>query len=147
MSLSVFVVLLGLTNQTARIKYIHDFAMLAKTSPLLAFTLGMTFFSMAGIPPFAGFFAKLQVLIVACSEQLWWVALFAIFVSVVSCFYYIRVVKAIYFEPVEDWVSYQPLSGISSALLTMCFFALLGFAVYPSPLLSLVHWTALHFIN
>lgn len=153
MSISVFTLLLSLQSPSGphghitRVKYVQDFAMLAKTAPLVAFTLAMTFFSMAGIPPFAGFFAKLHVLLAACANELWGMALCAVCLSVVSCFYYIRVVKTLYFEVSDEWIAFKPLASVPAGVLTLCFFGLLGFAVYPSFLLTYAHWTALHFIS
>ena len=147
MSLSVFTILLGLRASTTRIRYVQDFAMLGKTAPLLGFTLAMTFFSMAGIPPFAGFFAKFHVLLATCAANLWGCALFAVCMSAVSCFYYIRVVKIIYFEPATEWAAFSPLDRVSAGVLTVCFFGLLGFACYPSGVLTYLHWTALHCVG
>ena len=89
-----------------RIKYITDLAYLAKTNPILALTFTITMFSMAGIPPLAGFYSKAYLFFATMSSGLYLLALIGVLTSVLSCFYYIRLVKIMYFEVPKTWCSY-----------------------------------------
>ena len=93
--------------------------MLSKTNGLLAFNLTVVLFSMVGIPPLAGFWSKFYLFFATISSSLYTVALVGVLASVVSCFFYIRMIKTMYFESlstspivkpvVKKWVSYEPL--------------------------------------
>ena len=138
----------GLSSQeiktgTYHLKYISDFAMLGKTNPLLAFTLTCTLFSMAGIPPLAGFCSKFYLFFAALSSSLYILAFFGVFTSVVSCFYYIRMIKIMYFEKPTQFIAYQSMDREKSILLGITLFFILFFFFYPSPLFLVAHQVAL----
>ncbi len=77
---------------------IHDFAGLNKRSPLFAAVMMMIMFSMAGIPFFVGFFAKFSILVAVVAAGYHWLALAAVFFSLVGAYYYLRIVKVMYFD-------------------------------------------------
>ncbi len=112
---------------------IRDLAGLSRTTPGLALALSVFMFSMAGIPPLAGFFGKLTVFLAAIEAGLWPLAVVGVFASVVSAFYYLRIVKVMYFDEPEGALDPPPLpvgfvvtaSGLFTAL----------FALLPSPLM------------
>ncbi|MFK7966868.1 MAG: NADH-quinone oxidoreductase subunit NuoN [Burkholderiaceae bacterium] len=81
---------------------INDFKGLAKRSPLLALVMLILMFSLAGIPPTVGFFAKLSVLQAAINAGHVWLAVVAVLTSLVGAFYYLRIVKVMYFDSAED---------------------------------------------
>jgi NADH-quinone oxidoreductase subunit N len=81
---------------------IQDLAGLSKTKPAMAAALAVLMFSMAGIPPMAGFFGKLFVFQAAVNVGLYWLAVIGVVASVVAAYYYLRIVKVMYFdEPAE----------------------------------------------
>ncbi len=84
---------------------ISVFAGFFKKNKAWAFSILIIFFSIAGIPPFTGFFAKMVILFELISAKKWVVAIFLIFISSVSVFYYIRIVKMMFFEPKKLFVS------------------------------------------
>ncbi len=99
---------------------------LAKTHPRMALILALLLFSMAGIPPLAGFFAKFAVFIAALDGGMIIVAVLAILASVVGSFYYLRLVVGMYMqEPQEDVTIAQPiiLAGVGALLVSLFVFA------------------------
>lgn len=80
-----------------RIKYISDFTDSATINPIIALSLAIVLFSTAGIPPLAGFYSKAFVLFAAVSANQYIGAIIAIIASVIACFYYLRLVKTVYF--------------------------------------------------
>lgn len=126
-----------------RVKYTTDLAMLGKTNPLLAISLTITMFSIAGIPPLAGFYSKAFLMFAAVSASQYVLALVAVLTSVLSCFYYIRIVKIMYFQVPNDWSSFTTLSKSTAIVLGLSFAFLLFFFLYPAPLFLVTHKVAL----
>ncbi|MHA1523362.1 MAG: NADH-quinone oxidoreductase subunit NuoN [Alphaproteobacteria bacterium] len=113
---------------------ISDLAGLSRTHPVMAFFLATMMFSLAGIPPLAGFFAKFYVFLAAVQAGLWALAVIGVLASVVGAFYYLRIVKIIYFDdPVE---AFEPATPALSAILVVSGLAIIGFIFYPAPLVS-----------
>nr|YP_008802566.1 NADH dehydrogenase subunit 2 [Monomastix sp. OKE-1]AGZ90219.1 NADH dehydrogenase subunit 2 [Monomastix sp. OKE-1] len=135
-------------NESTQLRYISDLSLLSKTNPMLAFTLTITLFSMAGIPPLAGFCGKFYVFFSALSSSFFILAFVGIFTSVISCFYYIRLIKIMYFEK-ESTTGYQPINSFEpidktkSIVLGITFFFTLFFLFYPAPLFLVAHKVAL----
>nr|YP_009511931.1 NADH dehydrogenase subunit 2 [Gracilariopsis mclachlanii]AXI97858.1 NADH dehydrogenase subunit 2 [Gracilariopsis mclachlanii] len=100
-----------------QLRYLSGINGLAKTNPFIAFALTMILFSMAGIPPMAGFFAKLFVLLAAIQVNAFGISIFAVILSCVACFYYIRLIKNIYFDSVITWKVVKPMNKMSSLIL------------------------------
>jgi NADH:ubiquinone oxidoreductase subunit 2 (subunit N) len=128
---------------THHLKYISDLGMLAKTNPILAFTLTCTLFSMAGIPPLAGFCSKFYIFFAALSSSLYLLAFIGVLTSVVSCFYYIRLIKIMYFEKPTQFISYQQMDKEKSILIGLTLFFMIFFFLYPSPLFLVAHKVAI----
>ena len=126
-----------------RIKYTTDLGSLAKMNPVLAFTFTISMFSIAGIPPLAGFYSKAFLFFAALSSNLYLLAVIGVLTSVVSCFYYIRVVKIMYFENPKNWLSFSPIPKESSLVVGISFFFILFFVFYPNPLYLATHKVAL----
>lgn len=126
-----------------RIKYITDLAYLAKTNPILAITFTITMFSMAGIPPLAGFYSKAYLFFATMSSSLYILAIIGVLCSVLSCFYYIRLVKIMYFEAPRNWCSFVRVPQENALALGISLFVILFLMAYPSPLHLLTHKVAL----
>lgn len=97
-SAAAFGMILLLGQKSFEIEEITDLTGLGRRSPWLAFLLLIILFSLAGVPPTVGFYAKLSVLQAVVDVNLVWLAVYAVFFSVVGAFYYLRVVKVIYFD-------------------------------------------------
>ncbi len=109
MTVGVFACILSMRRGGQSVEKITDLAGLSKTNPLMAFLLAMLMFSLAGIPPLAGFFAKLYVFLAAVQAGLFVVAVIGLVSSVVGAFYYLRIVKLMYFDdPAGE--AFEPMS-------------------------------------
>jgi len=144
MNINMFAFLLCSLRQdtpysSSRIKYITDLTFLAKTNPILAFTFTVTMFSMAGIPPLAGFYSKAYLFFATMSSGLYALALIGVLTSVLSCFYYIRLVKIMYFEVPKAWCSYTQVPRENALTLGGSLFFILFLMFYPSPLHLITH--------
>ena len=106
-------------------RYLKDLTSLGKFNPLLALSMSLILFSMAGIPPLAGFFAKFFVLLSALQSYSVGLSLFAVFSSCVACFYYIRLIKDMYFIEPKEWVISYPVDKKSSLVLGFSIFSIL----------------------
>lgn len=124
-------------------RYAPGFVVLAKTNPILAITLSITMFSYAGIPPLAGFCSKFYLFFAALGCGAYLLALIGVVTSVISCFYYIRFVKIMYFDTPETWILYKPMDREKSLLLAITVFLITFFFLYPSPLFLVTHQMAL----
>lgn len=141
MTINVFAILLMFSNQrqnkkklVKRIKYLTDLSFLSKTNGTLALTFLVTLFSMAGIPPLAGFMSKFYLFFAAFNSSFYWVAFVGVTMSVVSCFYYIRFTKIMYFEKPKNWFYCNQISFENSLVLAVTFFIILFFFLFPAPL-------------
>nr|YP_010015207.1 NADH dehydrogenase subunit 2 [Wiesnerella denudata]QIA59594.1 NADH dehydrogenase subunit 2 [Conocephalum conicum]QIA59678.1 NADH dehydrogenase subunit 2 [Lunularia cruciata]QIA59803.1 NADH dehydrogenase subunit 2 [Wiesnerella denudata]QOI14336.1 NADH dehydrogenase subunit 2 [Wiesnerella denudata] len=141
MTVNAFAIVLALRQN--RFKYIADLGALAKTNPILAITLSITMFSYAGIPPLAGFCSKFYLFFAALGCGAYLLALIGVVTSVISCFYYIRFVKIMYFDTPKTWILYKPMDREKSLLLAITVFFITFFFLYPSPLFLVTHQMAL----
>jgi NADH:ubiquinone oxidoreductase subunit 2 (subunit N) len=124
-------------------RYAPGFVVSAKTNPILAITLSITMFPYAGIPPLAGFCSKFYLFFAALGCGAYLLALIGVVTSVISCFYYIRFVKIMYFDTPETWILYKPMDREKSLLLAITVFFITFFFLYPSPLFLVTHQMAL----
>lgn len=123
---------------------ITEFSLLGKTNPILALTLTIIFFSMAGIPPLAGFCSKFYLFFAALSSSLYLISFVGILTSVISCFYYIRFIKIMYFEnKLESATRYLPITLNNSLVISLVGIFLVFFFIYPSPLFLWTHKIAI----
>jgi NADH-quinone oxidoreductase subunit N len=134
MTLGTFAVILSMRRPEGMVEEIGDLAGLARTSPALAFFLALLLFSLAGIPPLAGFFAKYYVFLGAIKAGLYALAVIGVLASVVGAYYYLMIVKVMYFD--EPAMGFQPMPAELKAVLAVTgLFNLLYFA-YPAPLIE-----------
>ncbi len=111
---------------------IEDLKGLSKSHPMMALALGIFMFSMAGIPPLAGFFGKLYVFLAAIESGLYTLAVIGVLSSVVGAFYYLRIVKLMYFdEPVEAFDT--PIGREMTVILAGTSLLVLLFFLVPGP--------------
>ena len=102
MNVGTFAIILSMKVQGRMVENISDLAGLHKNRPFMAIMLMIFMFSMAGIPPLAGFLGKFFIFDAAVKADLIWLAVIGAVASVVSAFYYIRVIKVMYFEETAD---------------------------------------------
>jgi len=129
MNLGTWAVILCMRREGQMLEGIADLSGLGRTQPGLALALGFLMFALAGIPPTAGFFGKLYVFLAAIDAQLVGLAVIGVVTSVVGAFYYLRIVKVMYFdEPVAAFdrpiaIELKWVLAVS-VVLTMCFILL-----------------------
>jgi NADH-quinone oxidoreductase subunit N len=134
MTLGSFAIILAMKRNGQAMEQISDFAGLSRTNPLLAFFFAMFLFSLAGIPPLAGFFAKFYVFIAAIKAGLFTLAVIGVLTSVVGAFYYLSIIKVMYFD--EPLPKLDPVRlELRTVLAVAGLFNILFFA-YPGPLVS-----------
>ncbi|WP_102958288.1 NADH-quinone oxidoreductase subunit NuoN [Mangrovicella endophytica] len=108
MTLGTFAVILAMRRRDGLVEQITDLSGLSRTKPVLALLLTILMLSLGGLPPFAGFFAKYFVFMAAVEAHLYWLAVLGVLSSVVGLYYYLRIVKVMWFdEPAE---TFEPMS-------------------------------------
>lgn len=134
MTIGAFVVILSMRRKEGTVETIEDLSGLASKQPMMALAMAIFMFSLAGIPPLAGFFAKFYVFAAAIEVKLYTLAVIGVIGSVIGAYYYLRIVKIMYMDPpVEAFEPMRKELGIvltATALFTLFFFA------YPGPLLT-----------
>lgn len=135
MSIGAFACVLLMRRRGTYVEEIVELSGLAHQRPWMAFAIAAFMLSMAGIPPLAGFFGKMYVLMAAVEAGLTWLAVVGVLTSVVSCYYYLRVIKIMYFDDTAaafDAVRFAPLK----AALGLSTFVTVFFFLAPEPLLA-----------
>ena len=122
-------------NYTEEIK---DLAGISKKNPLIAIAFLVVFFSLAGIPPLGGFFAKFYVFMAVIENEMFILATIGLLTTVISAFYYLRIIKIIYFDESKFDLEETKSLGVNSSL-TLCCLVLLTFFLYPSILNNLIY--------
>jgi len=134
MTLGAFAVIAAMRRGGMAVENISDLAGLARTHPTMAFFFAMLMFSLAGLPPLAGFFAKFYVFLAAINAGLFTLAVIGVLTSVVGAYYYLMIVKAMYFdEPVQ---SFDSMPGLLRLVLAVSGVINLLFFAWPAPLLT-----------
>jgi NADH-quinone oxidoreductase subunit N len=134
MTLGTFAVIIAMRRDGGQVEEIDQLAGLSRTQPVMAFVLAALLFSLAGIPPLAGFFAKFYVFLAAIEGKFYTLAVIGVLASVIGAYYYLRIVKIMYIdEPVAAFLPMPKAVGfvmLLSAIFTILFF------VYPAPLVA-----------
>lgn len=107
-TLGVFGVILCLRRNGAAVDTIADLAGLSRSRPLLALAMTIFMFSLAGVPPLAGFYGKFYVFMAAIDAKLYPLAIIGVLTSAVACFYYLRVIKLMYFDELREPIDQVP---------------------------------------
>lgn len=143
---SVFMLLrLKKINNGKQNKDLTDFVLLKKSNKTLAAVLTVALFSIAGIPPMIGFLAKLNIFLVAVSKGLYFISFVSIMFSVFSTFYYLRVIKILYFEPRVVGKLYYPIITQNIGVIVVLNYFFLFTFINPSLLYLLTHKMSLLF--
>ncbi len=134
MTLGVFAVILAMRRPSGMVELIDQLSGLARTHPTMAFLLAMLLFSMAGVPPLAGFFAKFYVFLAAIKAGLYILAVIGVLASVVGAYYYLAIIKLIYFEDAVEGFYAMPVE--LKVVLGICGLFNILFFLYPGPLVG-----------
>jgi NADH-quinone oxidoreductase subunit N len=134
MTLGTFACILAMRRDGKAVENIYDLAGLARTHPTMAFFFAMLLFSLAGIPPLAGFFAKFYVFLAAIKAGLFLLAVVGVVASVVGAYYYLLIIKIMYFD--EPAKGFEPMPYELRTVLGVCGMLNLLFFIYPGPLVQ-----------
>jgi NADH-quinone oxidoreductase subunit N len=136
MNLGAFGILSLVEKEEKNLSF-EDYSGLGFRHPLLAALMSMFLLSLAGIPPFAGFFGKYYVFVAAIDSGLTWLAILGVLMSVVSVYYYLRLIVFMYFREGEQQLPIK-ISVASYAVIIMSIIAIIELGIYPSSLLSTI---------
>jgi NADH-quinone oxidoreductase subunit N len=134
MTLGAFACILALQRNGKPVEEISEMSGLAENHGKLALVLALLMFSLAGIPPLAGFFGKLYVFLAAVKANLMWLAVAGVVASVISAVYYIRIIKVMYFDPAAEKMS--PIAPGVWTVIAISALIITFFIVMPSPLID-----------
>ena len=137
MSLGAFGTLVFLSGKGFECESLEDLRGLNRRNPWYAFIVLLLMFSLAGVPPTVGFYAKLAVLSAAVNAGQIWLAVAAVLFSLIGAFYYLRIVKLMYFDEPKDETPFAGQALGSQVLLSANGLALLVLGLLPQPLMSL----------
>jgi NADH-quinone oxidoreductase subunit N len=134
MSAGAFACIIAMRRRGLAIEKISDLGGLARNDLPLAALMAIFMFSMAGIPPMAGFFGKFLVFRAAVDANMWTLAIIGVLTSVVGCFYYLRVIKVMFFDNAED--VFDARSGSLSFVAMATGIFTLAFFIFPAPFIG-----------
>ncbi len=134
MTLGAFAFIIAMRRGGKMIEDIGALSGLSRTEPFMAFLFAMILFSLAGVPPLAGFFAKFYVFLAAINAGLYWLAVFGVVTSVIGAYYYLRIIKVMYFdEPAER---FEPMAGSVRVVFALTGAFTLLYFIMPWPLVE-----------
>jgi NADH-quinone oxidoreductase subunit N len=119
--------------------YLTDLTNIGKTNTAVAMVVSLILFSMIGLPPLAGFFGKMYLFLAVMNSELYTAAILGVLSSVVAAFYYIRIIKLMYFENSKTFTLYKPMDQLNSYVLGISIFLLIIFFVSSDALLFSCH--------
>ena len=137
MNLGLFSCLLMMKRNNKYYEEIEDLSGLSKNHPLLSLSLLIILFSLAGIPPLAGFFAKFYIFKSVLEQSMYSLAVIGLLSTVVAAFYYLRIIKVIYFDKEKDKYDTDHSMWLKFSL-TFSTLLILAYFIFPSPLIEVV---------
>ncbi len=133
MNVGTFAVILSMRQKGRMVEGISDLAGLSRTNPMMAVALAIFMFSMAGIPPMAGFWGKFYIFKAAINANMIPLAVIGVLTSVIAAFYYLRIVKIMYFDEAADSFD-RPVGGGMATVMGVCAVAVMLITIIPSQL-------------
>ncbi len=135
MNIGSFACILAMRKDDRMVEDIFNLAGLGKSHPLLAAAMTIFMFSMAGIPPMAGFFGKLYIFLAAIQNELYTLAIIGVLTSVIAAFYYLRIIRIMYFDDIDETLD-KPIDREIGIITTLAGLAVLLFFLYPGYLVT-----------
>ena len=138
MNVAIFAILLSLRVKNEYLTKINDLKGLSKSNPILSITIAIIMLSMAGIPPFIGFFGKFYIFIAAINQDLYVLSVLGVISSVIAAFYYLKIIKIMYFDESYEKINLSfKISFQSKFTLIISIFIIVCFILYPSLLINI----------
>ena len=137
MNLGAFICIMMMKRENIFYEDISELSGLSKNHPMIALSFIIILFSLAGIPPLAGFFAKFYIFTAVIEANMYMLAIIGLLTTVVSAFYYLRIVKIIYFDKSKNPFDQNDDWGLKLSLIFSSLVILLYF-IYPSLLIDVI---------
>ena len=137
MNLAFFSCILMMKKNDKYYETIDDLSGLSKNHPILSLSMLIILFSLAGIPPLAGFFAKFYIFTAVIERSMYFLAIIGLLSTVVAAFYYLRIIKIIYFDPSKEKYDSDHSIGLKLSLILSTLFILFYF-IYPNSLIGII---------
>ena len=137
MNLAFFSCLFMIRKSENYFENIEDLSGLSKNHPILSISLMIVLFSLAGIPPLAGFFAKFYIFMAVIGQSMYFLAVIGLLSTVIAAYYYLRIIKIIYFDPEKEKYDSDHHLGLKVSLAISTIFILFYF-IYPSGLTEII---------
>ena len=137
MNLAFFSCLFMIRKSENYFENIEDLSGLSKNHPILSISLMIVLFSLAGIPPLAGFFAKFYIFMAVIEQSMYFLAVIGLLSTVIAAYYYLRIIKIIYFDPEKEKYDSDHHLGLKVSLAISTIFILFYF-IYPSSLTEII---------
>jgi len=137
MNLGAFGCIFMMKRENVFYENINDLSGLSKNHPILAFSFLIILFSLAGIPPLAGFFAKFYIFMTVIESKMYALAIIGLLTTVISAFYYLRIIKIIYFDKPKEAFDINYDWGLKSSLI-LSSILILTYFIYPSVLTNII---------
>ena len=145
---SIFIITRLKNNHSLKLnKDLTDIVLLNKTNKMLALFFTISLFSVAGFPPMIGFLVKVGIFLTAIESSMYFLALISILCSVIATFYYIRIIKIMYFEKVTVGKLYYPINSNKGTLISLLFIMLVFLFVNPTLIVLVTHKLSLLILN
>jgi len=133
MNVAIFAIILSLKSSKGFVENINELSGLSKSNPIIGLSITAIMLSMAGIPPFIGFFSKFYIFVAALNKGLIVLSILGVLASVISAYYYLRIIKVIYFEDLNENQNFSfSISTQSKLILIIMLFIMSFFVFYPS---------------
>ncbi len=143
MTLGTFACILAMRRKEGMVENITDLSGLAARNPVMAFLLTVLMFSLAGIPPLAGFFAKYFVFVAAIEAELYALAIIGVLASVVGAYYYLRIIKIMWFDESDE--TFLPMPGELKLVLGLSGIFVVFYYLFAGPLFAITSTAAATF--
>ena len=138
MNVAIFAIILSLKSSKGFVENIDELSGLSKSNPIIGLSIAAIMLSMAGIPPFIGFFSKFYIFIAALNKGLVVLSILGVLASVISAYYYLRIIKVMYFEDLNPNQNYNfTISLQSKIILTLMLFIMTFFVFYPTIIVNI----------
>ena len=137
MNLGLFSCLLMMRRNNEYFENIDDLSGLSKNHPLLSISLLVILFSLAGIPPLAGFFAKFYIFKSVIEQSMYFLAIVGLLSTVIAAFYYLRIIKIIYFDQEKEKFDKNHNAWLRFSL-TLSTISILFYFIFPSEIIEIV---------
>tara|TARA_Y100000992_G_C21258055_1_gene489651 strand:+ start:321 stop:1736 length:1416 start_codon:yes stop_codon:yes gene_type:complete len=138
MNVAFFSCLFMLRRNDKYFEKIEDLSGISKNHPILSLCFLITLFSLAGIPPLAGFFAKFYIFLAVIEKQMYFLAIIGLLSTVIAAFYYLRIIKIMYFDDAKQKYDVDHHLGLKLSLIVSTIITLLYF-MYPGPLVEIIN--------